>query len=431
MFFSRLSMNCDNCILLLPTVFHIVESDCVAQTPITLGDRFVGGIEMGLPRFGRPKNDGELSSNLFVANCGSAVGLSDDDIASVFCKFGELKGVYAADESGTRVIVAYVEEGSAQAALKALHGQSCPELGGRSLHIRYSVLQPTPQDQASDLVPVSITASDVSIPGLFLVHDFISAKEEEELLQAVDCRPWNSLSKRRVQHYGYEFRYDIRNVNTRHCLGELPSFVSPILDRISSCPTFENVKNIVLDQLTVNEYPPGVGLSPHIDTHSAFEDLIFSLSLSGPCIMEFRRYENGDWLPRVASSAVAKIENPEDQSNFIRRAIYLPPRSLLLLSGEARYAWHHYIPHHKIDKVNGKVIRRASRRVSFTFRKVLEKVCANVNFLSIAILEDKVSPRWQEGLQCFKSCYPLASIFNFQDATFLFLQARNWIFVSL
>jgi len=98
----------------------------------------------------------------------------------------------------------------------------------------------------------------------------------------------------------------------------------------------------------VNEYPPGVGLSPHVDTHSAFEDLIFSLSLSGPCIMEFRRYENGDWIPKVASSSAAKVENTEDQSNFIRRAIYLPPRSLLLLSGEARYAWHHYIPHHKV-----------------------------------------------------------------------------------
>lgn len=330
---------------------------------------------MGLPRFGRPKNEGELSPNLYVANCGPAVGLSDDDIASVFCKFGELKGVYAADESGTRVIVAYVEEGSAQSALKALHGRPCPELGGRSLHIRYSVIQPTPQGQASDLVPVSITTSDVSIPGLYLVHDFISAKEEEELLQAVDCRPWNSLSKRRVQHYGYEFRYDTRNVNTRHCLGELPSFVSPILERITSCPTFKNVKSISLDQLTVNEYPPGVGLSPHIDTHSAFEDLIFSLSLSGPCIMEFRRYENGDHPPRVASGAVAKIENPDDDSNFIRRAIYLPPRSLLLMSGEARYAWHHYIPHHKIDKVNGRIIRRASRRVSFTLRKVRAGLC--------------------------------------------------------
>ena len=24
------------------------------------------------------------------------------------------------------------------------------------------------------------------------------------------------------------------------------------------------------DQVTVNDYPPGVGLAPHIDTHSAF-----------------------------------------------------------------------------------------------------------------------------------------------------------------
>jgi len=32
------------------------------------------------------------------------------------------------------------------------------------------------QDQASDMVPVSITASEVSIPGLYLMHDFISAK---------------------------------------------------------------------------------------------------------------------------------------------------------------------------------------------------------------------------------------------------------------
>ncbi|GBG92992.1 hypothetical protein CBR_g58096, partial [Chara braunii] len=40
----------------------------------------------------------------------------------------------------------------------------------------------------------------------------------------------------------------------------------------------------------VNEYPRGVGLSPHIDTHSAFEGAILSLSLAGPCVMEFRRY---------------------------------------------------------------------------------------------------------------------------------------------
>lgn len=31
----------------------------------------------------------------------------------------------------------------------------------------------------NDLLPVSITASDLSIPGIYLVHDFITAKEEE------------------------------------------------------------------------------------------------------------------------------------------------------------------------------------------------------------------------------------------------------------
>ena len=91
-----------------------------------------------------------------------------------------------------------------------------------------------------------------------------------------------------------------------------------------------------------------MGLSPHVDTHSAFEDLIFSLSLAAPCIMEFRRYANGGLLPRVASGSVKNVESPEDDPNFIRKAIYLPPRSMLLMSGEARYAWHHYIPHHKV-----------------------------------------------------------------------------------
>lgn len=97
--------------------------------------------------------------------------------------------------------------------------------------------------------------------------------------------------------------------------------------------------------LQVNEYPPGVGLSPHIDTHSAFEGLIFVISLEGPCIMEFRRYFDGLWNPTGFDMGV---ENPVGCSQLARKAVYLPPRSMLLLSGEARYAWQHYIPHHKV-----------------------------------------------------------------------------------
>lgn len=57
------------------------------------------------------------------------------------------------------------------------------------------------------------------------------------------------------------------------------------------------------------------------------------------------------------------------------RPLYLPPRSLLVLADEARLGWHHYIPHRRSDTVAGRRIPRASRRLSFTFRKVTFQAC--------------------------------------------------------
>ena len=83
----------------------------------------------------------------------------------------------------------------------------------------------------------------------------------------------------------------------------------PILRRLEAVPGVPS-----LNQLTVNEYSPGVGLSAHIDTHSPFHGAIMSLSLAGAAAVVMRR--EGE-----------------------QRALYLPPRSLLVLDGEARYAW--------------------------------------------------------------------------------------------
>ncbi|KAK6158582.1 hypothetical protein DH2020_005896 [Rehmannia glutinosa] len=275
----------------------------------------------------------------------SQIGLSYDTIASVFGTYGEVGGVYAADESGTRVIVSYYDKSSAQAAMKALNGHPCSGLGGRSLHIQYSVQSHGKVNNTAS-VPVSTSASDLDIPGLYLVHDFVTAKEEQELLAAVDDNRWQHLAKRRVQHYGYAFCYDIRNVDTNQYLGELPSFMSPVLDRIRSFQTLDHAADISLDQLTAS-----------------------------PCIMEFRKYTTGVWQEKPVSSSDVEEQISGKGSNFIRKAIYLPPRSMLLLSGEARYAWHHYIPHHKVDKVEDTLIRRGSRRVSFTLRKVRRGPC--------------------------------------------------------
>ncbi|KAK9667681.1 hypothetical protein RND81_13G004500 [Saponaria officinalis] len=333
--------------------------------------------KMGTKKFMRPNNGGvsdtSVSSNLYIANCGPAVGLSFNQISNAFSQFGNVTGVFAADDTLTRVIVSFSEAGSAHSALIAFNGRRCPLLGDRFLHIRYSVPRPPSPVRSHDFVDVSLTAEELNISGLYLFHDFITPNEEQELLAAVDSRPWINLAKRRVQHYGYEFCYQTRNVDTQRYLGGLPSFVSLVLERIRSS-SLKDATAVNLDQLTVNEYPPGVGLSPHIDTHSAFEDQIFSLSLAGPCIMEFRRYQDGCWKSDPESK-IMHGENVEDSANFIKKAVYLPPRSMLLLSGEARYAWHHYIPHHKVDSVKDNLIRRASRRVSFTLRKVRTGPC--------------------------------------------------------
>ena len=69
-----------------------------------------------------------------------------------------------------------------------------------------------------------------------------------------------------------------------------------------------------------------------------------SLSLSGACIMQFRR-------------------------DGLRKALLLPPRSLLIMAQDARLAWAHYIPHHKADRIGG-LMQPRERRVSLTFRQV-------------------------------------------------------------
>lgn len=191
-------------------------------------------MELPLTRFGRPREaDGSSSPNLYVANCGPAVGITHASISEVFGQFGDVKAVHAADESGARVIVCFSDEFSARAALEALHGRPCSLLGGRTLHIRYSIIRPT-VSPLNDSVSVSLSASELDIPGLYLLHDFVTAREEEvrtwegfnlfffnlfhcywvfvflqELLLEVDARPWNCLAKRRVQHYGYEFCYQV------------------------------------------------------------------------------------------------------------------------------------------------------------------------------------------------------------------------------
>lgn len=132
----------------------------------------------------------------------------------------------------------------------------------------------------------------------------------QALLEAVDAGKWEALARRRVQHYGHVFSYTARSVDRERPAAALPSALHSVLARVLAASGMP-----VADQLTVNEYAPGVGLSAHVDTHSAFGDVMASLSLAGPAVMDFRRGCNpqglaaslpADGLSRGSASATVK-----------------------------------------------------------------------------------------------------------------------------
>jgi alkylated DNA repair dioxygenase AlkB len=180
-----------------------------------------------------------------------------------------------------------------------------------------------------------------NISGLTYVPDFITRDEEAVLLAAIDEQSWLSDLKRRVQHYGYKYDYKARAVTEDSFIDTLPSWVEPFARTLKSDGLFQSVP----DQVIVNEYLPGQGISAHVDCVPCFGQMIASLSLGSGASIQFAR-------------------------DHEKQELYLEPRSLVIFSGPARYEWTHAIPARKSDIVNGFKIER-KRRVSLTFRNVI------------------------------------------------------------
>ncbi len=128
-------------------------------------------------------------------------------------------------------------------------------------------------------------------------------------------------------------------------LGQLPEWLAFLAERLHA----DKLAPFVADQVIINEYTPGQGISPHIDHKASFEGCVISITLESGAVMDFKHYQT------------AKTE-----------AVYLEPRSAVVLQGEARYQWSHGIEARRIDTFAGIDIPRG-RRVSLTFRKAKEE----------------------------------------------------------
>lgn len=209
-----------------------------------------------------------------------------------------------------------------------------------------------PEDAANDPINELIkilarkTAQEyaaVKVEGLVYRADFITPEEEAKLIAQIDAQPWLTDLKRRVQHYGYKYDYKARAVGADAWLGPLPDWLQPLCRRLHEEQIFAEMP----DQVIVNEYQPGQGISAHVDCVPCFGDTVASLSLGSACAMVFSHPEV-EW----------------------EKGFYLKERSLIVLSGPARYEWKHAIPARKSDVINEQKIPRG-RRISLTFRKVI------------------------------------------------------------
>jgi alkylated DNA repair dioxygenase AlkB len=186
---------------------------------------------------------------------------------------------------------------------------------------------------------VSTTAS---VPGLTYVREYLQQSEQDDLLATIESCEWRSDLKRRVQHYGYRYDYTKRNVDRSAYLGPLPEWADMFAERL----LYEGYVPRKFNQLIVNEYQPGQGISPHIDCVPCFADTIVSMSLGSACIF-------------TMSHDDTKVD------------VLLDPGSLLVMQDDARYKWRHEIAARKSDILAGGQRVSRGRRVSLTFRTVL------------------------------------------------------------
>ncbi|XP_061684308.1 alkylated DNA repair protein alkB homolog 8 [Syngnathoides biaculeatus] len=304
----------------------------------------------------------EPTKSLVVANGGLGNGVSREELSAVLKEMGDVETILMPPHK-PYAFVTYGSEEIAQKAHIHLNGQKlqCGEENYVTLYLSFV-----------DSVPREKQPCATWPAGLALVEDFVSPEEEALLLAAID---WSStdddvtaqkaLKHRRVKHFGFEFRYDSNNVDKDKPLpGGLPEECHPVLER---CMENRHIK-FMPDQLTVNQYESGQGIPPHVDTHSAFEDTILSLSLGSKTVMEFRHPDG-----RVVN-------------------VPLPGRSLLVMHGESRYLWTHGITPRKFDMVpacdsqrqtptcdlgavNQLTLSKRGTRTSFTFRKIRREPC--------------------------------------------------------
>ncbi|XP_070591313.1 alpha-ketoglutarate-dependent dioxygenase alkB homolog 4 [Erythrolamprus reginae] len=225
-------------------------------------------------------------------------------------------------------------------------------------------------------------------PGVFLLEDFINTNEEYQMVELMDRSTWKpSQSGRRKQDYGPKVNFKKQKLKAGDFSG-LPSFSKEIVARMKKYPVLESFSPVEQCNL---DYDPerGSAIDPHWDdwwlwgerlvSLNMLSDTVLSMSCDSedtlqlfPLVLQenkpMHRYTSdisqGDQIndcnlpERLGSNDCSATKLVPLREILV--AIYLPRRSLVVLSGPARYQWKHAIYRNHIK----------SRRICITFREL-------------------------------------------------------------
>jgi alkylated DNA repair dioxygenase AlkB len=158
-------------------------------------------------------------------------------------------------------------------------------------------------------------------PGFRNREDVLSEEEEAALtesLRQLQLKPFEfhgHLGNRRIVSFGLRYDYSRRSVEAAP---DMPSFLDALLGRAAE---FAGCPADAFGQVGINEYPPGAGVGWHKDKPQF--GVIVGVSLLAPATMRFRRATASGW-ERISHT--------------------VHPRSIYVISGEARTDWEHSVP---------------------------------------------------------------------------------------
>jgi alkylated DNA repair dioxygenase AlkB len=158
-------------------------------------------------------------------------------------------------------------------------------------------------------------------PGLIFSPDFLTPVEEHDLLaffRTLDFRTFQMqgvTAKRRIRQFGWHYTFESYQLTPAD---PIPAELAEIRARSAA---LMKIDPFAWAEALVTEYAPGAGIGWHRDA-PAFGS-VAGISLAGWCRM---RFQTGTGAARMTYT------------------LELPPRSIYVLTGEARANWKHMIP---------------------------------------------------------------------------------------